>query len=150
MKIFRVLKKYNFLGVLLIVLVILAGCADQEATEEIQPIHPTAAPLSLEGDLLSDTLPPSIVEYTPADGQRMALSGAIEVVFNQTMDEKATAAAWTFTNSEGKVLKGEMTWEDSKSFQFVPKEQLIPGENYFGTFGSETKSLNGIFLISCN
>lgn len=120
---------------LLCILVSQAGCGSRAT--------PTPEALTVHVDLPQAQAGPSLVARLPAEGQPLALEPVIELTFDREMDRQATAAAWTFTDSDGTPVPGALSWVDGTAFRFSPAERLHSGSVYWGSLSAAAASLTG-------
>ena len=91
-------------------------------------------------------LPPQVVEQHPASGQELPISGEIELVFNQSMDDSSTNIAWRMIGPGGEAVPGTISWLDSRTMLFLPDHPLQMASNYRVTLGIDAKTAQGVAL----
>jgi hypothetical protein len=121
---------------LLAIIIGLGGCKS-EPTEVVLPPKP-ATPIWEQSILPTPTLedsglevvddgsalPIQVIERHPAAGQELSITGEVLIHFNQAMDAARTAGAWKLTDSDGRTVRGKISWPDEKTMQFKPTNQL--------------------------
>ena len=121
---------------LFVIILILGGCKS-EPTETIPPTEtptPIWEPSILPTATLEDSglevvddgsaLPIQVIERQPAAGQELSISGEVLIQFNQAMDAARTAGAWKLTDSNGRTVRGKISWSDDKTLRFKPTNLL--------------------------
>jgi hypothetical protein len=86
---------------------------------------------------------PRIVRQSPIAGQRLPLSPTIDLTFDRGMDQNATGAAWSLTDSAGGNIPGTVSWPDSHTLRFEPQDPLAPAEDYTGVITTAASALDG-------
>ena len=112
------------LFLLFAIMLILAGCKS-EPTEVVLPagpatpiwepsILPTATIADGGLDVVDDgsALPIQVVERQPAAGQELSITGEVLIRFNQPMDASLTAGAWELIDTDGRTIRGRISWPD--------------------------------------
>jgi uncharacterized protein YfaS (alpha-2-macroglobulin family) len=113
---------------------------------------PTAVPTPTEivglKTIVDDGSPlaPQILSQQPANGQEIPLDGAIEIIFDQPMDQNSTSAALQVVNPEGKSLSGEVTWPSATTLRFKPAQKLAAGSVYMARLNTKAASAKGVAL----
>jgi uncharacterized protein YfaS (alpha-2-macroglobulin family) len=141
----------------LIVLVGLAGCgrSTQTPAAPTQGIVPTRAATpeptqaaALLTSLLNSNqeLPPVVTSYRPAAGEEAALTGPVEIQFDQAMDHPSSEAAFQMHNDAGKKVEGEFRWSDSRTLRFQPASRLLSGTVYEVNLSTDAAAQNGLKL----
>lgn len=76
------------------------------------------------------TVAPSIVGYSPASSAELPLDGAIEITFDQAMDQDETSSAISFKTASGANIAGDVTWVDTRTARFKPTSDLSSDAAY--------------------
>jgi uncharacterized protein YfaS (alpha-2-macroglobulin family) len=104
----------------------------------------TSAPtLSVAVNQGQNNQDPTILAQNPLPGERIPLRPIIRLTFDRAMDKKATAAAWTFSDSENTPLPGAGSWLDERTFLYVVGENLEADSTYWGTFSTSAADTRG-------
>jgi alpha-2-macroglobulin len=127
-----------FLGVLL-----LGACGSPtpevtptaaEPTATLPPTEtppPTATPMPLP--------PPQLLFRSPAPGEEHPLQAAIELVFDQPMDQDSVEAALTISPT----IEGRTDWLDERTLSFVPASELERGARFRVTVDDTAENVEG-------
>ncbi len=91
-------------------------------------------------------LPPQVVEQRPASGQELPISGEIELIFNQAMDDSSARSAWRMMGPDGEAIPGTISWPNSRTLRFKPDQPLQMASNYHVTLGIGVKTAQGVTL----
>ena len=170
----RRMRQLSVLLALVTLLVASLACGKSKPTptaEKTQPPEPTATrriestatiPMPTETATLVPTpteiiglktivddgspLAPQIVDQQPANGQEIALDGAIEITFDQPMDQNTTGAALQVVSPEGNSVSGEVTWPSATTLRFKPAQKLAPGAIYMARLNNKAASAKGVAL----
>lgn len=97
------------------------------------------------------TLPPSVIEVLPADGQmNVGLNDPIVVTFNQPMDRASTQAAFSLRNTASdQNVSGSFEWdEDDKVMTFKPQGGLALDGVYLAQIETSAQSATGGALLN--
>ncbi|MGC1376657.1 MAG: Ig-like domain-containing protein [Anaerolineales bacterium] len=86
---------------------------------------------------------PQIVQQTPMSAERLALQPLIQLVFDRDMDKARTAAAWSFSDAQGKPVTGAISWQDARTFEFKPDAKLEASAAYDGVFSTAAVGADG-------
>ncbi len=70
-----------------------------------------------------DVVSPVVVQRTPQPGERLAVRGAIKVVFDRAMDRASVEKAWQIQPP----VAGALAWADSRTLTFQPASDLPRG-----------------------
>ena len=118
-----------------------------QPTETLTPL-PTPTEIVGLKSIVDDGSPlaPQIIDQQPANGQEVSLNGAIEITFDQPMDQASTGAALQVVNQEGKSLSGEVTWPSATTMRFKPAQQLAAGTVYMARLNTKAASAGGVAL----
>lgn len=127
---------FAFLSLILL----LTGCS-APPTSSATPAASPAATQILSVD--PGKLGPQIVSQTPQSAERLSLKGNIQLTFDRDMDKGKTASAWALTDSNGKPVKGTVSWSNSRTFTFTPADALQPSASYTGTFSTSAAGADG-------
>lgn len=92
-------------------------------------------------------LPPQVVEQYPPSGGELAISGEIELVFNQKMDESSTRNAWQMIGPDGEVIRGSINWPNARTITFKPERPLQMASDYLVTINASAMTAQGVRLI---
>ena len=114
---------------------LLSSCGKAEPTPEPLPVLPAPS----DG--------PRLVGQSPMEGERLLLEPTIDLVFDRDMDVSATGASFTFTDSNGGVLAGTISWPDKRTLRFKPDLQLAPASKYVAVLSTSAISANGVTLL---
>jgi len=133
--------QYVFLLLIIAALVFMPGCGTTEPAE----IEATPT-LSFQAADDGDPLIPRVSSTTPSGGQEMPLDGSIEIIFDQEMDQEATARAWEIIGPDGEPVEGAITWPQGDTLRFTPAQDLESGTAYTATIGARAESENGVAL----
>jgi len=104
---------------------------------------PTPTSNGLPVDDTGRPLPPQVVAQSPAGGQELALTGALEIVFDQAMDPAATQKAWSLSGPQGEAIRGEFSWPNPRTLRFTPGASLKAAAVYRAGLGIEARSAQG-------
>jgi uncharacterized protein YfaS (alpha-2-macroglobulin family) len=126
----------------LIFLLVSCGPVQPAATPASSPVAATQA-LSVEVDPTQVSAGPQVVQQSPLSAERLALEPVIQLVFDRDMDKTKTAAAWAFSDSQGKPVEGVISWKDARSFEFKPGAKLAPSAAYTGVFSTGATGADG-------
>lgn len=134
-------KRTILLFTFLMIIFLLAGCDMTGVTPVSTPAASPAPAVTLSVDGTAAVLQsgPQVVQQTPLSADRLALNGNIQLVFDREMDKEKTAAAWAFTDSNGKPVKGTVSWKDARTFNFQPDSPLQASATYHGAFSTLTE-----------
>jgi hypothetical protein len=78
------------------------------------------------------TAAPQVIAQVPAAGERLELSGSIQIQFDSDMDAERTGGSFSlFAN--GGTVSGQLTWDDARTLTFTPDSPLEPGTLYTAT-----------------
>ncbi|MCA1899454.1 MAG: Ig-like domain-containing protein, partial [Chloroflexi bacterium] len=78
------------------------------------------------------TAAPQVIAQVPAPGERLELSGSIQIHFDSDMDTEKTGGSFSlFAN--GGTVSGQLTWDDARTLTFTPDSPLEPGALYTAT-----------------
>ena len=127
----------------------LTSCQEQKATpetlstptEEVPSATATKETLSVEVDEDQEIL--EIISQSPVEGESLALSPKIEILFNRDMDTEKTSDAWSFKDGNNKIVSGQISWLGARKFTFEPDFQLEPVSLYTGTFSTSAFAEDG-------
>ncbi len=108
------------------------------ATVEMTPLVPM--------DEEDEALPPKILATTPQGGQVIPVDAAMEVLFNQEMDQDATESAWRLLDSEGEAVPGSFDWPQPDALTFSPDQPLDQAETYTAILATSAQSAQGVSL----
>ncbi len=125
----------KLLSLLLVFSFLLISCGGQ-----------TPSPLSTPSPLpVAPTVPaaPHLLEHRPASGERLALDGFIELVFDRPMNPRTTESAFAWSDSNGLSIAGTITWPDSRTLRFQPSRRLVPSSTYIVTLTTSATSAEG-------
>jgi len=150
-------NKCFWLMMIIVLVVVLSGCTqsqtppDPTSTPVVSQaeVSPTSEPDEALESLLSAPLilGPVVTGYHPGMGEDAALSGEIQVSFDQNMDSSTTAEALQVVGPDGETVQGSITWTDQgKTLRFKPDQPLEPASNYKVTVGQEASSEDGLSL----
>lgn len=70
-----------------------------------------------------DVVSPVVVQRTPEPGERLAVRGAIKVVFDRAMDRASVEKAWRIQPA----VAGAFAWADARTLTFEPASDLPRG-----------------------
>jgi hypothetical protein len=96
------------------------------------------------------TVPPVVIETYPAPDAVIGLDDAIQVRFNQPMDQASTEAAFYVQTEGGQAVAGTVTWaEDGMGFGFQPAQRLpLDGVFVFGFLADSARALGSEATLS--
>ena len=152
------LSPIHFL-ILIAVIAFLGGCKSEPTDVTPPPKPPTpiyessilpTATIEDSGLQVVDDgglLPIQIVERQPSLGQELSITGEVVVRFNQAMDAVQTAAAWKLLDPEGRTVRGQITWSDTKTLSFKPTSPLALDSTYQVVLGKGAASAGGKSLV---
>ncbi len=86
---------------------------------------------------------PQVVAQNPIAGQRLDLSGTIQITFDRDMNRDKTSAAFSLLAPDGKAVAGKSSWLDARTFEFTPDVKLEPATTYRGIFATSATALDG-------
>ncbi len=127
----------------LIFFLVSCGPVQPAATPASSPVAATQATLSVEVTPVQASAGPRIIRQMPLSAERLGLRSVIELVFDRDMDKAKTAAAWAFSDSQGKPVKGATSWKDARTFEFKPDAKLQPSTDYSGVFSPDAAGVDG-------
>jgi len=133
--------KSIFILLIIIALISIPGCGAPAPTPD--EATPTA---SFEAADEGDPLAPNIIHTNPSGGQEMSLDGSIEIIFDQAMDQDATAGAWEIIGPDGESIDGDLSWPQDDTLRFTPTLSLEPGIGYTATLSTLATSAEGVAL----
>ncbi|MGQ9903602.1 MAG: Ig-like domain-containing protein [Anaerolineae bacterium] len=128
-------------------LILSSACAP--TTPEPQPVT-TALPLptatALAAPLIlgyqpvpEDVVSPVVVQRTPAPGERLAVRGAIKVVFDRAMDRASVERAWRMQPA----VAGAFAWADARTLTFQPASELPRGAVFDVALTQDARAQDG-------
>jgi uncharacterized protein YfaS (alpha-2-macroglobulin family) len=124
----------------------LEGEGESTLTTPTTPIaSPTLEPTNLVK--IEDTgqlLHPQVLNTYPIGGQEMGDSEAIEVQFDQPMNQNTTSSAWELLDSSGESVNGIITWPQPDTLKFKSQNPLSIGETYQATISNSAESIDGV------
>src|SRR5690242_10695654 len=82
------------------------------------------------------TISPIVVQRAPARGEELAPDGAVELVFDRPMDQKAVEAAFALAPA----VAGQIQWADARTLRFKPAQPLKRGALYDVTLSQVAKA----------
>lgn len=118
------MKRILRYAICLLPVLYLAAC--NSATPQINtlsPTQPTAADSlpAAETEAPALSLPaPLVVEVHPGPSEEVTPDTAVELVFDQNMDQASVEDALTVVDSEGQAVKGAVQWTGSDHLSFKP------------------------------
>lgn len=142
----------NFLSIILSATFLLTACQSpnlpkpEEGTPGTKQPEITVPTPTIPGLLVRDDgspLPIDVVEMVPATNQPLPTQGRIKLVFNQAMDIDKTNAAWSFQDSEGNKVEGDLKWSSPRTMEFLPKQALEAESSYTAILDSIAASAQG-------
>jgi uncharacterized protein YfaS (alpha-2-macroglobulin family) len=150
------MKKYSLSVILffpLLFSVILTGCRGAKTTPTAAVPSPTPAAVGDSSGGSADRLAallknppaaaPRVVASDPAEGQSLALTGALRLTFDQAMDADKTAAAFQLTGADHQAVPGKVTWADERTLVFQPQQPLKAAAAYQAALGQGAVSKQG-------
>ena len=90
-----------------------------------------------------EAFPPRVVSHQPFGGAELPLTGAIDVFFDQPMDEASVQAAFAIAPP----VDGGFLWLDEASVRFTPDAPLARATRYTVTIGQGAAAQNGLTLV---
>jgi len=140
---------------LLLVTIILGAChpgpgktVGTPKTTESPTNQDTPVPQSQDSGLAviddGSPIPPVVVEQQPSGGMEFPVDGQIRIVFDQPMDEQKTTAAWGVTDPDGAEVVGDVSWPNSRTLLFKPKQPMRGGALYRVRLSAEASSAKGL------
>jgi hypothetical protein len=88
-----------------------------------------------------------VVEQTPPRGGELTISGEIELIFNQSMDEASTRNAWQMIGPDGEVIPGTIAWTNARTLTYKPDQPLQMASDYLVTINASAMTAQGVRLI---
>lgn len=85
-------------------------------------------------------LPPELIETKPATGEKLPPSGGFTLFFDQAMDHASVEAAFSLSPE----APGQLLWQDERSLQFIPNQELQRATDYQLTIGAQARSTQGL------
>ena len=131
-------------GILTLLFVISISCSQLPVTFPITKRTSATATLTPteESEMEEVTLPPTVVEFNPRAGQRLATEEAvISVLFDQAMDKQSVEAALQLFPE----VEGEFSWQSERELHFTPKV-LASAKEYQVSVGTDARSKEGLKL----
>ncbi len=122
---------------------LLSGCdlpTPSGQTPTPVPVETLSVSVDQQGQAISG---PQIVQQSPLKGERLQLQPVIRIVFDRDMDKARTAAAWSFSDSSGQALAGQVSWLDARTFEFTPTAKLQPSALYSAAFSTAAVGADG-------
>ena len=89
---------------------------------------------------------PHLISQQPEPGQELPLNGVIKLGFDQAMDQSIADKALKILDSSGKMVKGHISWLDSKTIQFKPTQTFNSSTRYEVNLSTEIKNGQGLPL----
>ncbi len=86
---------------------------------------------------------PQVATQNPIAGQRLDLSGTIQITFDRDMNRDKTGAAFSLLGPDGKAVAGKVSWLDARTFEFAPDSKLEPAATYRGIISTSATALDG-------
>ncbi len=84
---------------------------------------------------------PSVVGYSPSSAAELPLDGAVEVTFDQAMDQTTTGSAIQMTDANGNAVAGSVTWTSARTARFKPAAALASDTDYQLSVGTAATSV---------
>ncbi|MCP4425318.1 MAG: hypothetical protein GY803_12555 [Chloroflexi bacterium] len=153
-------KRTISIFLLIFVLAFVPGCREEAVDETPLPPTETAVPptpaivptptpagLGLVSDLDDTAVLPQLIGQNPAAGEEAALDDALELYFDQPMNEAATTAALQIVSNDGELVEGEISWPQPRILRFKPMRSLKPNSNYQATLDDTAVSATGAPLL---
>jgi len=130
-----VLKMTNRAGLLLLLILLLAGCNLNVSEPEATPAATDVLPAVSVGPL-----PPALVETAPLPGSRIPVAGELTFYFNQPMNRASVESAI----QGNPALNGSFSWKDDHSLTFTPSQPWPPNTAVNVMIGSSAASSEGL------
>lgn len=124
----------KFLSLLLLASFVLTSCGQVTPTLQPPPVIPTVSQA------------PRLVGRVPAEGERLMLDSALDLIFDRNMDSASTESAFALTDSNGNTVTGAFSWPDARTLRFQPDLSLAAGETYTASVSTAAKSADGVAL----
>ncbi|MCB9420606.1 MAG: Ig-like domain-containing protein [Ardenticatenaceae bacterium] len=153
-------KRFLILLPLIFVLAVYTSCRKEDdvpsptpTADTAVPTAPTIAPTPTPAGLglvpMGDdtAVPPQLIGQNPAAGEEAALDGALELYFDQPMDEAATTGALQITAPDGQPVDGEISWPQPRILRFKPTRALKSNSSYQATLSDTAVSASGAPLL---
>lgn len=131
-----------------------------EATDTLEPgatstskptdtIEPTAEPTPTATRTPLPPTNPIILGRRPARGEEAPVDGAIEIRFDQPMDQSSVEAALKVSavGDAPAAIDGSIVWPDETTLRFAPAEPLDRAARYDVRVGTEARSKRGLALV---
>lgn len=88
--------------------------------------------------------PPVIADRYPLNGELLPTTGAIDIYFDQAMDQDSITAAFNIEPA----IEGRLEWMDTSTLRFIPDQPLDEAARYTVTIGDAASSAAGLKLTS--
>ncbi|MCA9973520.1 MAG: Ig-like domain-containing protein, partial [Anaerolineales bacterium] len=165
------LKRALAAFLLVSLLVLAAGCRDDNADATPTPEAATATAVSRQPDASLPTasatprpsptpaslglvsldaaapVAPSVVGQMPDLGQEAPLDGSFDIVFDQPMDPATTARALQVLDPAGEPVPGEVSWPQPRILRFKPAARLNPDAEYRAVLADSATAADGANLL---
>lgn len=107
----------------------------------VSTLSPAGIPVAL-AQATSESLPPRVLQFTPAPAEEHPLDAPLQITFDQPMDAQSVQSAFRI---EPPVM-GSFTWPLPHVVQFKPDVPLQRAMRYVVTLGTEARSAAGVPL----
>jgi len=154
-------KKSIHLYVFVFIVLFLAAC-NAQTTPAAQPtlaLTPAATSAATAGVSPTYAVPdlnqlpgtpqpgaPQVIRRLPGTDQEAAVDSAVELVFDQVMDQLSVQAAFHLKDAHGVVLGGQFSWPSPDHLRFVPQNSLAKGAFYQVVLDASARSDSKQFL----
>jgi uncharacterized protein YfaS (alpha-2-macroglobulin family) len=104
----------------------------QATTPTATPTAPPPPPSVPYTPVAAAIVSPVIVQRFPRRGEELAPDGAIELVFDRTMNQASTSGAFTLQPAaeQAQPVAGDVSWPDVRTMRFTPTQSLEQGGTY--------------------
>ena len=86
---------------------------------------------------------PRLLDREPEPGARQPLDAAVELTFDQPMDQESVESAFSVQPK----ITGAFTWRDARTVAFRPAERLKRGARYQVAVGESAKNAEGLTML---
>lgn len=123
--------------------------ASQAPTDTANPQDSTGLLSGLLGGdgMEGVVIPPRVIGTSPATAELLVLDDAIEIYFDQPMDEAETGRAIMVVDEDGSEVAGEVSWPQPRILRFKPEKIFKANAQYTATLADTAVSALGDSLL---
>jgi len=95
-------------------------------------LEPDTVSIKFKSSAVPDTLKPQFITMEPPDSAKnVPVDAKINIFFSEIMDKKSIEKYFTFADTLGDTIKGQITWPTGAQLTFLPDQELIGETLYF-------------------